>query len=306
MIELVTTVESIGQAEKLLPMVDTIVFGEETFGLRLPCSFTHNEQKELVALAHAAGKKAMVAVNGIMHPEKMKQVTAYLAFLNEIHVDKITLGDPGIIYEMHQQPDLALPFVYDSETLVTNARQMNCWGHKEAEGAVLAREVPFQEMKKIAPQLDIPVEVLLYGATCIHQSKRPLLENYYHFTQQEEKSEKARGLFLAEPKDKNSHYSILDDTHGTHIFANKDLCLINQLEELVENGFTTWKLDGIFSPGDHFVEITKLFDQARQDILAKNWKEEKAHSFFEKITKLHPKGRELTTGFYSLDPDDIK
>ena len=102
MIELVTTVESIEQAEKLLPMVDTIVFGEETFGLRLPCSFTHNEQKELVALAHAAGKKAMVAVNGIMHPEKMKQVTAYLAFLNEIHVDKITLGDPGIIYEMHQ------------------------------------------------------------------------------------------------------------------------------------------------------------------------------------------------------------
>ncbi len=35
-------------------------------------------------------------------------------------------------------------------------------------------------------KLDIPVETLVYGATCIHQSKRPLLQNYYNYTKQDE------------------------------------------------------------------------------------------------------------------------
>ncbi len=306
MIELVTTVESIDQAEKLLPIVDTIVFGEETFGLRLPHSFSRKEQKQLVELAHVAGKKAMIAVNGIMHPEKMQQIPTYLAFLKKIQVDAIQLGDPGIIYDMRTHPELALPFVYDGETLVTSARQINFWGHKGASGAILAREVPFAEMQALAPQLEIPVEVLVYGATCIHQSKRPLLQNYYHFSQQEESADKARGLFLAEPQEKDSHYSIFEDSHGTHIFANNDICLIRHLAELVANGFTTWKLDGIFSPGDHFVAIAKLFDRARCALQNNTWDLALAEQLFAQIKSLHPKERELDTGFYDLDPDDIK
>ena len=66
MIELITTVASVDQAKAMLAAgVDTIYFGEETFGLRLPYSFSRTEQQELVNLAHAAGKKAAIAVNGI-------------------------------------------------------------------------------------------------------------------------------------------------------------------------------------------------------------------------------------------------
>ena len=46
MIELIATVESIQQAKDLLEAgVDTIYFGEDQFGLRLPMSFTREEQK---------------------------------------------------------------------------------------------------------------------------------------------------------------------------------------------------------------------------------------------------------------------
>ena len=71
-----------------------------------------------------------------------------LGFLKANHVDKISIGDPGIIYRM-KNPELALPFVYDGETLVTSARQIN-FGAKGAIGAVLAREVPFGEMTVLA------------------------------------------------------------------------------------------------------------------------------------------------------------
>lgn len=306
MIEIVATVESLEQAKALLPVVDTIYFGEETFALRLPHSFTREEQRELVQLAHQSGKKAMAATNALMHPEQMKFVPEYLAFLKEIEVDQITIGEPGIIFVMEQNKDLAIPFVYAAETLVTSARQINFWCKKGAIGAVLAREVPFEELKLIEPQLEIPAEVLVYGGTCIHHSKRPLLENYYNFTKQTEGTSKKHDLFISEPKKDETHYSIFEDNHGTHIYANNDLCLIKELNELAETKLTTWKLDGMFTRGENFVAIAQLFHQARQAIENDQWTTELAEELSQKISALHPKNRGLDTGFYYVDPKKIK
>lgn len=307
MIEIITTIESMKQAEELLEAgVDTLYFGEERFGLRLPASFTREEQRELVALAHRYGKKVNIAVNGIIHPEKMKKVPEYLQFLKEINVDMITVGDTGIIYTMRKNPELSIPYVFDAETLVTSARQINFWAKKGAIFAVLAREVPFDEMKEMEHKLQIPVETLVYGATCIHQSKRPLLQNYYNYTQQDEKKDRERGLFLAEPKKEDTHYSIYEDSHGTHIFANNDINLSNELPQLYAHHFRTWKLDGVFTPGEAFVEITKLFVEAKKALLADTWTETLAQEMTNKINGLHPTNRGLDTGFFYIDPESIK
>ncbi|EOT39195.1 peptidase U32 family protein [Enterococcus dispar] len=307
MIELITTVASVDQAKAMLAAgVDTIYFGEETFGLRLPYSFSRTEQQELVNLAHAAGKKAAIAVNGIMHPEKMKIVPEYLAFVKEIGTDQIVVGDPGVVYVMMQDEKLATPFIYDGETLVTSARQINFWGKKGAVGAVLAREVPFAEMKELAPQLTIPTEVLVYGATCIHQSKRPLLQNYYNYTKQDESTSKERNLFLSEPKKPETHYSIYEDSHGTHIFADNDVDLMNELAQLAQTGFRTWKLEGLFTDEENFVAVAQLFVTAKAAILAGTWDETQAKALDEKLRALHPDKRGLDTGFYYLDPNKIR
>lgn len=305
MIELIATVESINQASQLVHSIDTIFFGEETFGLRLPTSFSRKEQAELINIAHSNGKKAMVAVNGIMHPEKMACLPAYLSFLKEQGADVISLGDPGVIYLMRQQPALQLPFIYDGETMVTSARQINFWAKKGAIGAVLAREVPFEEMKKMATELRIPTEILVYGATCIHQSKRPLLQNYYNFTQQKESTAKERGLFLAEPK-KETHYSIFEDSHGTHIFANNDINLMKELADLHKEGYHTWKLDGLYTPEENFLQIVQLFAEARELIESGCWDVDKSLVLEEQVRHYHPQERGLDTGFYFLDPEDIK
>ena len=171
MIEIITTVETFEQAKELLEAgTDTLYFGEELFGLRLPASFTREEQRQLVELAHTYGKKVNIAMNGIIHPEKMKKVPEYLQFLKEIGVDQLTVGDTGIIYTMKKHPEWRIPYIFDAETLVTSARQINFWAKRGAVGAVLAREVPFEEMKAMEEKLNVPVEILVYGATCINQN----------------------------------------------------------------------------------------------------------------------------------------
>lgn len=306
MVEIIATAESIAQAKALLDAgVDTLYIGEEDFGLRLPSSFSREEQKEVIEYAHQQGKKVNIALNAIMHPEKMKQVPKYLDFLSTCRPDRIVVGDTGVIHVL-RKGNYPLPFIYDAEILVTNARQINFWQKKGAVGALLAREVPFEEMKVLAQQVTIPVEVLVYGATCIHQSKRPLLQNYFNFTGQDETIDRKRGLFLSEPKKEDTHYSIYEDQHGTHIFADNDLNLMNEVSELYAQGFTTWKLDGLFTPGEAFVEIAKVFAAAREALEAGSWSDEQAKAAAEMIQQLHPIERGLDTGFYHLDPEAIK
>lgn len=304
MIELIATAESMAQAEELLAVgVDTLYIGEEDFGLRLPYSFSREEQKALIDLAHANGKKVNVAINGIMHPDKMKKIPEYLAFLADVKPDHVVVGDTGVIYLLQEYD---LPYIYDAETLVTNARQINFWQKKGAVGAVLAREVPFEEMQRLSQHVEVPVEVLVYGATCIHQSKRPLLDNYFNYTKQSESTSKERGLFISEPKKAETHYSIYEDQHGTHIFADNDLNLIKELSELNQAGYQTWKLDGLFTPGANFVAIAKVFAEAKVAIETNSWDDAMVENAQQEIQKYHPVGRGMDTGFYHLDPTAIK
>ena len=286
MIELIATAESMAQAEELLAVgVDTLYIGEEDFGLRLPYSFSREEQKALIDLAHANGKKVNVAINGIMHPDKMKKIPEYLAFLADVKPDHVVVGDTGVIYLLQEYD---LPYIYDAETLVTNARQINFWQKKGAVGAVLAREVPFEEMQRLSQHVEVPVEVLVYGATCIHQSKRPLLDNYFNYTKQSESTSKERGLFISEPKKAETHY------------------LIKELSELNQAGYQTWKLDGLFTPGANFVTIAKVFAEAKAAIETNSWDDAMVDNAQQEIQKYHPVGRGMDTGFYHLDPTAIK
>lgn len=305
MIKLIATVSSIEQARQLLEAgVDILYFGEDQFGLRLPHSFSREDQVSLIHLAHEFGKEVSIAVNAIFHNDTVDMVPEYLQFLKDQHVDTITVGDPGVIQKIRTQ-DLMIPYRYDAQVVVTNSRQINFWAKRGAVGAVLAREIPKEELEEIGRQLSIPAEVLVYGATCIHQSRRPLLQNYFNYIAKKESVGKDRGLFLSEPMKRDTHYSIYEDINGTHIFANNDLCLAYELSDLYHMGFTEWKLDGLFTPEDNFVSIARSFNRARQLVMDDSWTSEDAMGLFQRICDLHPNHRGLDTGFYHKDREEV-
>src|SRR5690625_4537699 len=304
MIELIATADSRIQAEALLDAgIDTLYIGQDAFGLRLPASFSLQELKELTELTHRKNKRIYVAVNALMHNDRIEKVPSFLTFLQEIGVDSITVGDPGVIHLLKKH-NITIPYIYDAQTLVTSARQVNFWSKRGSGGAVLAREITFEELKEIAEQVTVPVEVLVYGATCIHHSKRPLVENYFNFTGEDKPKEKQ--LFISEPKRPESHYSIYEDINGTHVFATNDINLFPHLKLLADHGLTQWKLDGIFTPGADFVAIAKLFAEAKEAFIQGTWNDESIKQWNEQLIALHPKERELDEGFFLKNPEDVQ
>lgn len=306
MVQIIATAESVGQAEKLLSAgVDQLYIGNDDFGLRLPNSFSNEEIEKITQMTNEQNKKVIVAVNGIMHNEHIETITPYLQFLEKINVDAITLGDPGVLQVM-KNAGVEIPYIYDAHTLVTSARQINFWVKRGAIGAVLARELTWIELQQIREQVEVPLEILTYGATCIHQSKRPLVENYFNFVDKDIDTSKDRGLFLSEPKREDTHYSIYEDKNGTHIFATDDVNLLPFLDDLYKVGLNYWKLDGIFTRGDAFVDIAKLFVEAKKALINGTWTEELKQSLNERLNELHPVERSLSEGFFTKDPSEVQ
>jgi len=304
MIELIATAESVSQAESLLEAgVDTIYVGQDQFGLRLPASFSRQELKETSELARNKQKRVCVAVNALMHNDRIDKVPSFLTYLQEIGVDAITVGDPGVIHLLRKY-NITIPYIYDAQTLVTSSRQINFWAKRGSAGAVLAREITFEELRDISRQITVPVEVLVYGATCIHHSKRSLVENYFNFTEGEIPGNKE--LFISEPKKPESHYSIYEDINGTHVFATNDINLAPHLKRLVDHGLTQWKLDGVLTPGSDFVEIAKIFVEAKNAFLNGIWTEDLKEQLNQQLISLHPKERGLDEGFFLKNPEDVQ
>ncbi len=301
------TAESIEQVKELLEAgVDRIYVGDADHGLRLPHTFTFDEIREIACLVHAAGKEITVAANALMHQEMMDNIKPFMELMREIAVDYLVVGDTGVIY-INKRDGYNFKLIYDASVFVTSSRQINFWKDHGVVEAVLAREIPSVELFDIAENLEIPAEILVYGASVIHHSKRSLLQNYYNYIESNETDlSKERGLFLAEPTDPDSHYSIFEDKHGTHIFINNDIDMMTKLLELVDHNYRNWKLDGVYCPGENFVEIAKIFVQARDAIMAGTFSQDQAFVLDEQLRKYHPEKRGLDTGFYDFDRNKVK
>lgn len=307
MVEIIASPASLAQAKALMAAgVDTIYAGEDYFGLRLPHSFERAELTALIELVHSQQKKIAVAVNAIFHNDRIVHVQNYLTFLAAQKVDRVVIGDPGAI-RILQKSGLALDYWYDSADLVTNSQQVNFWAHHQAKGAMIANEVPYGELQALVPNLKIPIQMLVYGAAAIHQSGRPLLTNYFNFVKaHQDRLDRQKGLFISEPKKPETHYSIYEDINGTHVFANNDVDLMPKLNELAALPIEHWYLEGLYADDAGFVKIAAAFDQARQSLTQGPLTTDQLQTLDAVIQQNQPVNRAVDTGFFEIDPNDVK
>ena len=72
-----------------------------------------------------------------------------------------------------------IPLHWNTEKTATNWFQANYWGKRGATRAVLASELSLDEIVEMKENTDIQIEVQVHGMTCMFQSKRSLLGNYF-------------------------------------------------------------------------------------------------------------------------------
>src|SRR5699024_3882565 len=114
---------------------------------------------------------------------------------------------------------------------------------------VAARELSLEEIKEIKERLpeDLEIQAFIHRAMCISYSRLCLLSNNM-VVREANKGECAHPCrwkySLMEEKRPGEYFPINENEKGTFIFNSKDLCMIENIPELIEAGVCSFKIEG--------------------------------------------------------------
>ncbi len=299
--ELLVTPTSVGDIEPLIEAGATaLMIGEQRYGLRLAGEFKREDIVEAVNIAHPKGAKVYVAMNALFHNDKIAELNEYILFLKGAGVDAIVFGDPAVLMAVREAaPEMKLH--WNTETTATNWYTCNYWGRKGSKRAVLARELSMDAIVDIKENAEVEVEVQVHGMTCMFQSKRSLLGNYFEYqgkVMEIENRKLKKDMFLLD-KERNNKYPIYEDENGTHIMSPNDMCIIDELSDMIDAGVDSFKIDGVLKSSEYMIEVTKKYRKAI-DLCVENREEYEdiKDDLLAEIEDIQPMNRPLDTGFF--------
>ncbi|MCA1031850.1 U32 family peptidase [Bacillus timonensis] len=299
--ELLVTPISVDDIDTLIEAgADAFVVGEQRYGLRLAGEFDRNDIEKTVKLAHSKNKKVYVAMNALFHNDKVEELNDYISFLDSMNVDAIIFGDPAVLMAVRETaPNMALH--WNTEMTATNYFTCNYWGKKGAKRAVLARELNMDSIIDIKENANVEIEVQVHGMTCMFQSKRSLIGNYFEYQGQvmEIENRKLEKDMILFDKERDNKYPIFEDENGTHIMSPNDICIIDELEELIDAGIDSLKIDAVLKSSTYLLEVTKHYRKAI-DLCVEDREqyEEIKEDLLADLEEIQPVNRRLDTGFF--------
>jgi len=241
---------------------DAVYLGGKNFGARASAAnFDLEELQKAVRYAHERQAKVYVTVNILIADQEFQELLDYLYTLHEIGVDAVILQDVGVAELIHT----ILP---EMETHASTQMTVNTsWGvqHLETLGfcrAVLARETSAAEMKIIADQTPLDLEVFVHGALCIGYSGQCLMSSFIGGRSGN------RGT-CAQPC--RMTYQLVNEEHenlllqkkpGDHLLSPRDLNLAEELAELKNIGIHSLKVEGRMKRPEYVATVIRLYRQA--------------------------------------------
>lgn len=297
-----------GNLEKLKMSVeygaDAVYFAGSQLGLRAGAqNFDREDLKEAIDYCHRHGVKAYITVNIIAHDKHFEGIEEYIQFLESIHVDAIIVSDPGVLLQVKQHaPNAEIHLSTQANT--TNYQTANFWHEVGADRIVLARELTLEEIKSVIQHKKdtLKIESFVHGAMCISYSGRCLLSSFMtnRHSNLGDCSHPCRWNYsVVEEKRPNEYYPVIEEENGTFIYNSKDLCMVNNLKDLLEAGIDSFKIEGRMKSSYYNATVVRSYKNALMELM-----EGKPFDpyWYEEIKKASH--RDFTTGFYYGDPKE--
>ncbi|MDQ8738850.1 peptidase U32 family protein [Paenibacillus sp. LHD-38] len=299
--ELLATAASIEELERLIAAgADAFVIGEARYGTRLAGEFNKDMIEQAVGIAKPRGVKIYAALNNLMDNEAAESLNEYVSALVEAGVDAYVFGDPAVLMAAKAHaPGVALH--WNAEMTSTNYVTANYWGRRGATRYVLARELNMEQVIDTTTGTDLEVQVQVHGMTNIYHSKRSLVESYMEHQSEPERltqKDKNRGMYVMEAERQDERYPIYEDSNGTHIMSSDDICMVENLHELLEAGISSLKIEGMMKSIEYNEIVVRSYRQAIDSYLADPAEYSFNEEWLEAIQRVQDPNRELSYGFF--------
>ncbi|OBZ12488.1 peptidase U32 family protein [Bacillus sp. FJAT-26390] len=299
--ELLATAASLEELERLMAAgADAFVIGEARYGMRLAGEFTIEMIAEAVKAAKPKDVKIYAALNNLMDNDAVDSLDSYVASLAEAGVDAIVFGDPAVLMAARvHAPGMALH--WNAEMTSTNFVTANYWGRRGATRYVLARELNMEQVIETASSSELEIQVQVHGMTNIYHSKRSLVGSYMDHQTEAERlpvKDKDRGLYVMEAERKDERYPIYEDRNGTHIMSSDDICMVENLHELLEAGVKSLKIEGFMKSIEYNEIVVRAYRKTIDAYMANPADYSFQEEWLDAIKEVQNPNRELSYGFF--------
>lgn len=241
---------------------DAVYIGAPKFSARAAAGNTFDDIKALAEYAHLYNAKVYVALNTILNDNELKEVEKLAWQLyNEAKIDALIVQDMGIT--MLDLPPIAL----HASTQMDN-RSIEKVKFLEETGfqqIVLPRELTIDEIHDIAAQVNTPLEVFVHGALCVCYSGQCYLSQALS-GRSANKGSCAQYCRLPYTLTDSEGEEIMTKKH---FLSMKDLNLSDHLEELLDAGVTSLKIEGRLKDVSYVKNVVAYYRQKLDNILNK-------------------------------------
>ena len=283
---------------------DAVYLAGKSFGMRAGAkNFDMDGLDRAVRLAHERGVKVHLTCNTIPLNSEIEQFPKYIAAAQECGVDAAIACDLGVISMIKQYaPKMELHI--STQTGVVNYQTAIELYKMGAKRVVLAREVGLEDIREIRRRIpaDMEIETFVHGAMCVSFSGRCLISEYLtgRGANRGECAQPCRwSYYLMEEKRPNQFFKVFEDERGSYILNSRDMCMIDHLDDLIDTGVTSFKIEGR-AKSAYYVALTVNAYRAALDSCLKGEKPPKW--VLDEVNKISH--RPYSTGFFYGKPTD--
>lgn len=244
---------------------DAVYIGAPRFGARAAAGNSLADIEALVQYAHLYNVRIYVTVNTILRDDELKETEAMIWDLYRVGVDALIVQDMGLTQLNLPPIPLHASTQMDNRT-VEKVRFLADAGFRQV---VLARELSVNEISRIhAACPDTLLEVFIHGALCVSYSGQCYVSEAC-FGRSANRGECAQFCRLQFDMT-DADGKVIEK--GKHLLSLKDMNQSDNLEELLDSGASSLKIEGRLKDVSYVKNVTAYYRQ-KLDALFKRRKE---------------------------------
>ncbi|MBQ6681091.1 MAG: DUF3656 domain-containing protein [Prevotella sp.] len=254
---------------------DAVYIGAQRFGARAAAGNSVDDIAELCRYAHQFGAKVYVTVNTIIYDDELEDTRRLMEQLRRVGADAFLVQDMGIASPR------SIPVVGGREVSSLEGASLHASTQTDNRTAekvrwlrslgfsrvVLARELSIREIAEIHREVpDVELEVFVHGALCVSYSGI-CYASQYCFGRSANRGACAQFCRLKFDL-KDSEGNVIE--HQRHLLSLRDMCRIDYLEELIEAGACSFKIEGRLKDVGYVKNVVAAYSQRLDEIVARH------------------------------------
>lgn len=245
---------------------DAVYIGAAKFGARQSAGNTVEDIATLCNYAHQFGAKVHVTVNTIIYNDEMDDMLQLVRELEKVHVDALLIQDMGLLKACKETLKTKIALHASTQCDSRTAEKVAWLASLGFERVVLARELSVKEISaihKAVPQVEL--EAFVHGALCVSYSGI-CYASQYCFGRSANRGACSQFCRMAFDL-KDSDGKIIEKQR--YLLSLKDMCQIDNLEELIQSGACAFKIEGRLKDINYVKNAVSAYNKRLNEIVRK-------------------------------------